>query len=115
VALHATGAAVLAAGGPTTALVLTALAYLAYGLVNGPVETLQQVLVGDLTPDGQRIEAFAWVFSVMWAGFGIGTTVAGRLVGDGAPAGALYAAAVAQGAVAVTALAFLRGPHNTET
>ena len=114
VVLHAAGAVVLVGAGFTGAVVL-AIAYVGYGLVNGPVETLQQVLVGDATPEGQRIEAFAWVFSVMWAGFGIGTTVAGRLVGDGAPAGALYAAAGAQVLVTVVALAGMRRTHNMDT
>jgi MFS family permease len=117
VVLHAVGAVVLAGAGLAGAvlLVLGAATYTLYGLVNGPVETLQQVLVGDLTPEGQRIEAFAWVFSVMWAGFGIGTTVAGRLVDSGEPAGGLYAAAVAQVLVAVMALAGLRRPHHRDT
>ncbi|TDV54049.1 MFS transporter [Actinophytocola oryzae] len=117
VTLHLGGAAVLVLAGMagSAALVLVAATYTLYGLVNGPVETLQQLLVGDLTPEGQRIEAFAWVFSVMWAGFGIGTTVAGRLVSDGDPGGALYAAAPAQGVVAIVALAVLSRPHDTET
>jgi MFS family permease len=117
VVLHACGAVVLTLSGLAGAalLLLVAAGYTVYGLVNGPVETLQQVLVGDVTPEGQRIEAFAWVFSVMWAGFGIGTTVAGRLVGDGAPARALYAAAVAQLLVAAVALTGIRRTHHTDT
>jgi MFS family permease len=115
VALHAGGAVVLAAAGLAQAMVLLAVAYVVYGLVTGPVETLQQVLIGDAAPDGQRIEAFAWVFSVMWAGLGAGTMVAGRLVDDGAPAGALYAAAAGQALVALLALAGLRRPHDRVT
>ncbi|MBB4908090.1 MFS transporter [Actinophytocola algeriensis] len=117
VVLHAGGAVVLVGAGLAGAvlIVLVVVAYVVYGLVNGPVETLQQVLVGDATPDGQRIEAFAWVFSVMWAGFGIGTTVAGRLVDDGEPAGALYAAAAAQVLVVLVALAGMRRPHDRDT
>lgn len=114
VVLHLAGAVVLVGAGFAGAVLLV-IAYVVYGLVNGPVETLQQVLTGDATPDGQRIEAFAWVFSVMWAGFGIGTTVAGRLVDDGAPAGALYAAAAAQALVTVVALAGMRRTHNMDT
>jgi predicted MFS family arabinose efflux permease len=89
--------------------------YTLYGLVNGPGETLKQMLVGDVAPEGQRIEAFAWVFSVMWAGFGIGTTVAGRLVDNGQPGGALYAAAATQAMVVVVALVGMRRPHHTDT
>jgi MFS family permease len=116
VVLHAGGAVVLAGAGLAGAalLVLVAATYTLYGLVNGPVETLQQVLIGDVTPEGQRIEAFAWVFSVMWAGFGIGTTVAGRLVTDSEPAGALYTAAAAQALVAIVATG-MRRPYHTET
>jgi hypothetical protein len=117
VALHLCGAVVVAAAGFAGAavLVLGAAAYVLYGLVNGPVETLQQVLVGEVSPDGQRIEAFAWVFSVMWAGFGVGATVAGWLVGDGAPASALYVAACAQVVVTLVALAGLRRTHGGDT
>jgi hypothetical protein len=110
VLLHACGAVVLAGAVGVTGfagaalLVFAAAMYVLYGLVNGPVETLQQVLIGDMTPAGQRIEAFAWVNSVMWIGFGIGTTVAGRLVSDGAPGGALYAAAGAQALVTLIVL-----------
>jgi MFS family permease len=117
VLLHAGGAVVLVAAGLAGAvlLALVAVTYALFGLVNGPVETLKQMLVGDVSPEGQRIEAFAWVFSVMWAGFGIGTTVAGGLVTDGTPDGALYAAAAAQAVVVIVALTGMRGPHNTDT
>jgi MFS family permease len=117
VVLHATGAAVLAGAGLAGGelLVLVGALYTVYGLVNGPVETLGQVLVGEYTPENQRIEAFAWVFSVMWAGFGIGTTVAGRLVGNGEPSGALYAAAAAQVLVVVVAMTGMRRTSDTDT
>jgi len=117
VVLHAGGAVVLVGAGVAGAvlIVLVAVAYVLYGLVNGPVETLQQVLIGDAAPVGRRIEAFAWVYSVMWAGFGVGTTVAGRLVHDGAPGGALYAAACAQVLVALVAMAGMRRPHDRDT
>jgi MFS family permease len=106
VVLHTAGAVILASAGLTGAalLVLVAGCYVLYGVMNGPVETLQQVLLGEATPESQRIEAFSWVFSLMWAGFGIGTTVGGRVVSDGDPGGALYAAAAAQALVACVAL-----------
>lgn len=117
VALHAAGAVMLALAGlgSTTVLAVVAASYTGYGLVNGPVETLQQVLIGDVAAESQRIEAFAWVFSVMWAGFGVGTTVAGGVVSAGEPARALYAGAVVQALVAVVALAGLRRTHDTNT
>lgn len=117
VALHAGGAAVLAAAWLVGAIPLAVVAafYTLYGLVNGPVETLQQVMIGDQTPEGQRIEAFAWVFSVMWAGFGLGTTVAGRLVTDGVPGAAFLVAAAGQTAVAALALGGMRRTHPGDT
>ncbi len=115
VVLHGCGAAVLVGAGFVEAVVLVAVGYAVYGLVNGPVETLQQVLVGESSPAGQRIEAFAWVFSVMWAGFGVGTTVAGRLAEDGRPGPPLLAAAAAQLVVVAVALAGMRRPHHGDT
>lgn len=113
--LHGIGAVVLVSAGSLTAVALVAALYAVYGLVNGPVETLQQVLLGDSTPEGQRIEAFSWLFSVMWAGFGVGATVAGRLATDGDPTGPLYAAAGAQVLIAVIAMAGMRRTHGRDT
>jgi MFS family permease len=115
VVLHSCGALVLGGAGLVEAAVLVAVGFAVYGLVNGSVETLQQVLVGETTPAGQRIEAFAWVFSVMWAGFGIGTLVAGRLASDGEPGPPLFAAAAAQTVVTVVTLTGMRRPHDTDT
>ena len=79
---------------------LVAVGFGVYGLVNGAVETLQQVLVGETTPEGQRIEAFAWVFSVMWAGFGIGR---------------MEFPMVAQAVLLESALSFSNGTRGTST
>jgi hypothetical protein len=107
VVLHAAAALALTAGslaGPSGfGLVLIGLMFAAFGLLTGPTETVHQVLVGDLSPPGERIEAFAWVFSIMWAGFGIGTTVAGHLATTGTTAPILLAAAAAQLTIAALA------------
>ena len=119
VTLHLGGAAVLLAGVPGAAFpVLVGAVFLGYGLVNGPVETLAQVLLGDLSPAGQRIEVFSWAFGIMWAGFGIGTTVAGWLAGDGEIAPPLLACAAAQALITLVALANpgrLRRSHRADT
>jgi hypothetical protein len=86
--------------------------------VNGPVEILKQTLVGEVSPPGRRIEVFSWVFSLMWAGFGVGTTVAGRLAAAGGTAPPLLAGAAGQLAVAllaVLAVAGLRRPATAAT
>jgi MFS family permease len=81
----------------------------------GPVETVQQVLVGEVSAAGQRIEAFAWVFAVMWAGFGIGTTVAGRLAEAGGTTATLLAAAAGQLAIVLVAALSVAGLRRPAT
>jgi MFS family permease len=119
IVLHSGATLVLAgaaAAGPAGAgLVLTGAAFAAFGLLTGPVETVQQVLVGELSPPGQRIEAFAWVFSVMWAGFGVGTTVAGRLAESGGTAWTLAAGAGAQFAIVLLAALSVTGLRRPST
>jgi MFS family permease len=117
--LHS-GAALALAGGslapPAGAgFVAVGAAFLAAGLLTGPVETVQQVLVGEVSAVGQRIEAFAWVFAVMWAGFGVGTTVAGRLAELGGTAATLLAAAGGQLAIVVVAALSVAGLRRPAT
>ncbi|HEY0451754.1 MFS transporter [Actinophytocola sp.] len=119
IVLH-TGAALAllagAAAGPAGAgLVAVGAAFTLFGLLSGPVETLQQVLVGDLSPPGQRIEAFAWVFSIMWAGFGVGTTIAGQLAGPGTTAPTLLVGAGAQAAIVALAAVNVAGLRRSAT
>ncbi|HEX2130699.1 MAG TPA: MFS transporter [Actinophytocola sp.] len=112
VVLHLGAAVALAAGSLAGAagfgLVLVGLVFAAVGLCTGPVETLQQVLIGEHSPDDQRIEAFAWVFSTMWVGFGVGTTVAGQLAEPGVTGPTLLAAGLAQLGIVVLAAAKFR-------
>jgi hypothetical protein len=89
--LTSASAAVLAVGTGGAAVV-----FAAYGLLSGPVETVKQLLVGAAAPARQRTEVFSWAFSVLWLGYGIGTTVAGQLATDGAAGPAILAAAGAQ-------------------
>jgi MFS family permease len=108
VVLTGAGVVVLAAGAGLTGMVLAGAVFAAFGLVNGPVETVKQVLIGEGSPAHQRVEVFSWVFSVMWLGFGLGTTVAGLVSSAGETGPALMVATGAQLlAVALTA-AWLR-------
>jgi predicted MFS family arabinose efflux permease len=93
-------------------------AFVLFGLANGPVETVKQVLIGEVSPAHQRIEVFSWVFSIMWLGFGLGTTVAGQLAESGRAAPTMLVAAAAQLVavlVTVVAVAGLRRPHPANT
>ncbi len=112
-ALALAGSALAAPAG--TGLVWIGGAFLAVGLCTGPVETVQQVLIGEASAPAQRIEAFAWVFAVMWAGFGAGTTVAGRLAETGGTTATMLAGALAQCAIVLVAalgVTGLRGPAS---
>lgn len=51
-----------------------------FGLLNGPANTLEQVILGDASDARYRTETFAWLNSFMWIGYGLGTAAAGRLV-----------------------------------
>ncbi len=75
------------------------------GLLSAPRDTLQPALLAELVPPGSRTEAFAWLNSMMWAGYGVGTAIAGGLTGphDGG------AAAFATAAVVAVAAATLAG------
>ena len=85
-------------------MVLAGAVFAAFGLANGPAETVKQVLICEGSPEHQRVEVFSWVFSVMWLGFGLGTTVAGQVSSSGETSPALLIAAGAQlVAVALTA------------
>lgn len=120
--LGAVGTVVLAAGTVSAELVagmvLVGIVFVLFGLANGPVETVKQVLIGEVSPEHQRIEVFSWVFSVMWLGFGIGTVVAGQLAESGEAAPTLLVATAAQLVavlVTVAAVAGLRRPHPVNT
>jgi MFS family permease len=116
VVLHLGAAVTLSAGsliGPVGfGLVLIGLVFGVMGLMTGPVETLQQLLIGEHSAAEERIEAFAWVFSIMWAGFGIGTTVAGQLAGPGETGPTLLAAGLAQLLIVVLAAVGLGGQRD---
>lgn len=120
--LGAIGTVVLAAGSVSAELVagmvLVGVVFVLFGLANGPVETVKQVLIGEVSPEHQRIEVFSWVFSIMWLGFGIGTTVAGQLAESGEAAPTLLVATATQLVavlVTVAAVAGLRRPHPVNT
>jgi MFS family permease len=82
VLLYLTGAAglVLAAGTPN--LVLLAVTFAALGLVEGPRDALEQLMVGDASQERYRTETFAWLNTFMWSGYGLGTSITGGLTGE---------------------------------
>ncbi|MEV4471282.1 MFS transporter [Nonomuraea sp. NPDC049504] len=74
------------------------------GLVTGPRDAAVPALLADHAPAGYRTEVFAWLNTFMWAGYGLGTAVAGHLTGpDDTGATAFGAAAAAAAAAAILA------------
>lgn len=82
------------------------------GLLGGPRDTLQQLLVGDVAAPEYRTEAFAWLSTIMWVSYGLGTALGGQLAsisgGDGSAA--LRAAAAGGGFAAICALRVRSAP-----
>jgi MFS family permease len=91
------------APGFVTLAVLISLA----GLVTGPRDAVVPTLLAEHAPARYRTEVFAWLNTFMWAGYGLGTAVAGQLTGPrdtgGAAFGAAAAAAVAGALLAAVA------------
>ncbi|MEU4218493.1 MFS transporter [Actinoplanes sp. NPDC026623] len=78
--LHLASAVLLALAGQVSLLILFALLIFAVGLVGGPRDTLHQVVLGEAAPPRYRTEAFAWLGTLMWAGYAGGTAATGNLV-----------------------------------
>ncbi|GAA0934548.1 MFS transporter [Nonomuraea longicatena] len=98
-------AAVLAAGAWAPGFASLAVLITLVGLVTGPRDAVIPALLADHTPGRYRTEVFAWLNTFMWAGYGLGTAVAGRLTGpQDTGATALAAAAGATVAAAILAV-----------
>ncbi|NJP92491.1 MFS transporter [Nonomuraea sp. FMUSA5-5] len=83
------------------------------GLVTGPRDAAVPALLADHAPARYRTEVFAWLNTFMWAGYGLGTAVAGHLTGPhdtGATALAVAAAAAGAGAILAAVTSRLASP-----
>lgn len=101
----------LAAAMPNFALL--AVAFAAIGLAEGPRDTLEQLMLGDVSQARYRTETFAWLNTFMWAGYGLGTSSTGLLVSGnssqgGAQALLAGAAACGLGALLATRVSLVR-------
>lgn len=113
--LYALGGTLLVAAAFSPSLVLLGVVLLAMGFIGGPRDTLVQLVLGDAAVQ-RRTEAFGWLTTVMWTGYGIGTSVVGQAVGSassGATAAFLVGAA-ANGAAAIVALGVRHSDAVTE-
>jgi MFS family permease len=88
------------------------------GLVTGPRDAAVPALLADHAPARYRTEVFAWLNTFMWAGYGLGTAVAGHLTGPhdtGATALAAGSAAAAAAAILAAAASRLASPTAAST
>lgn len=102
VVLYLAGGLVLLTAAFVTPLALLGAVLLVMGLIGGPRDTLVQLLVGQAGKQ-QRTEAFGWLATVSWAGYGIGSSTAGQVVGP-ASGHAMVAFLIGAGANVVAAI-----------
>jgi MFS family permease len=112
----AEGALLLVGAATVPGLLVVSLVVVGVGLVSGVRETLQSTLLARSASASQRTEAFAWLTTFMWAGYGAGTAVAGALTGTATSGSAALVAAAAASALAVVLVAVARSrrPHSAD-
>jgi MFS family permease len=99
--LFAASAVVMVIAGVVPGLIMTGVLMLVLGLLGGPRDTLLQLVLGEAAPEHERTESFAWMGTSMWLGYGLGTGLCGRILGDeGANAGKAFLIAAVAAAVA---------------
>jgi MFS family permease len=111
IVLHMAAAIVLFTAGPVTALAVICGLYLAAGLVSGGRDALNQIVIADYTPAVYRTEAFAWLTTFMWMGYGVGTSVAGQ-VEEHIGTSAIYPTGATAGLIAAIVVTFVRYPSQ---
>ncbi|MEH6415872.1 MFS transporter [Pseudomonas sp. CGJS7] len=113
VALHVATAALMLAAAAMPWMLAVAPLFLGAGLIGGARDTLNQLALSRYAPAAQRTEAFAWLATFMWGGYGIGTWVAGHAQ-QGSGTGAVFAAAACASALAAAGAACLRAPSDED-
>ncbi|MFG6191349.1 MFS transporter [Nonomuraea sp. JJY05] len=88
-------AAILLGGGWAPGFATLAVLIFLAGLVTGPRDAVVPTLLAEHAPARYRTEVFAWLNTFMWAGYGLGTAVAGQLTGPSDTGGAAFVAAAA--------------------
>ncbi|MFI0350994.1 MFS transporter [Actinomadura sp. 9N407] len=106
-------AAGMLAGAFAPGLVSLAVLITVTGLLTGPRDTLQPALLAEHAPASHRTEVFAWLTTFMWAGYGLGTAIAGTVTGPGDNGTAAFttAAGVALLGAALAAVFYRPAPN----
>ena len=106
-ALHLVTAALLVTAGQFLAVLVAVGLYLLLGLAGGARDVVGQLAIGGAAKAAQRAEAFAWLTTAMWGGYGIGTLVAGYAQ-TGLGLGAVFLAAALVSVLAAGVALLLR-------
>ena len=101
----AEGVLLLVGAAAVPGLLVISLVVAGVGVVSGVRETLQTTLLALYASPTQRTEAFAWLTTFMWVGYGAGTAVAGALTGAAGSGSAALVAAAASSALAALLIA----------
>lgn len=101
--LHVATLAALVVMGATRLMVVVAVALVVAGAVGGARDTISQTLLAESAEEHFRTGTFAWLTTVMWGGFAVGTAIAGTAHDRGGTVAVVACAAlVSATAVAVT-------------
>lgn len=84
------------------------------GVIGGPRDTLLQLVLGKAAPPELRTVTFAWVSTITWASYGLGTALGGQLVSLSQGSGylALLIAGVGNACAAAVALRVRKIPNT---
>ena len=99
--LHVATLAAVVVLGATTLIVVTGVALVVAGAVGGARDTINQTLLAESAEERFRTGTFAWLTTVMWGGFAVGTATAGTAHDRGGTVAVVACAALAS-ATAVT-------------
>jgi MFS family permease len=107
-ALHVATFAALLVLGATTILVVVGVGLVVAGAVGGARDTISQTLLAEASDERFRTGTFAWLTTVMWGGFAVGTATAGTAHAVGGTLAIAGCAAFASVTAVVVTLRLLR-------
>lgn len=102
--LHLVTAVLLLLTGQVLIMAIATGFYLLIGLAGGARDVLGQWAISHTARQQQRAEAFAWLTTAMWGGYGLGTLIAGLVQADMGTGTVFWAAALASMLAACVAL-----------
>ncbi|MFI6582872.1 MFS transporter [Embleya sp. NPDC050493] len=93
-------------------LTVLAMTVTASGLLSGPRDILVPILLAEQAPERYRTEVFAWLNTFTWAGYGLGTAVAGAATDPNDNGAAAFTIATAVALLSAVVAATLHHPAS---